>query len=266
MVSLIRHIPYIAHIHLDVDPSGPFGFLLGSYKKIFLKRVLKHAQKVICLSEVQRKFIAKKYDLSEDKITVIPNGVSKKFFQNTQKVEHNPLRALFVGRLVPQKNLPLLIDAISLMKEPIELSIAGEGEDKEKIVNLINKHKLKNVNLLGTKTQNELMSLYARHDIFILPSEKEGFSLAMLEAMASGLPIIASDVIGMNDFIDNCGILVKEPSADNYAKVLDNLSKDKSQINKMGKNAYEKAKLFSWEAVVDQLEIKYKEVVNENYK
>src|SRR5258708_7955246 len=63
LISKLRGIPYIAHIHLDVDPSGPFGFLLAIYKKIFLKRVLKSAAKIICLSELQKKFIASKYAL-----------------------------------------------------------------------------------------------------------------------------------------------------------------------------------------------------------
>src|SRR2546427_5047259 len=63
LISKVRGIPYVAHIHLDVDPSGPFGFLLGTYKKLFLKRVLQSAAKIICVSEAQKKLIASKYAL-----------------------------------------------------------------------------------------------------------------------------------------------------------------------------------------------------------
>ncbi|MDQ2885069.1 MAG: glycosyltransferase [Chloroflexota bacterium] len=59
----LRGIPYIAHIHLDVDPSGPLGFLLEFYKQVFLKRVLKSAAKIICQSDSQKRLIASKYGL-----------------------------------------------------------------------------------------------------------------------------------------------------------------------------------------------------------
>src|SRR5438132_186629 len=58
LTSKVRGIPYIAHFHLDVDPSGSYGFLLGLYKKVFLKRALQSAAKIICLSEAQKQAIA----------------------------------------------------------------------------------------------------------------------------------------------------------------------------------------------------------------
>src|SRR6266496_6686773 len=63
LISKVRGIPYIAHIHLDVDASGPLGFLLEPYKKFFLKRVLKSAAKIICQTEAQKRVIASKYAL-----------------------------------------------------------------------------------------------------------------------------------------------------------------------------------------------------------
>lgn len=64
LISKLKGTPYIAHIHLDVDSSGPFGFLLEPYKKLFLKRVLQSAAKIICQSEPQKRLIASKYSLS----------------------------------------------------------------------------------------------------------------------------------------------------------------------------------------------------------
>ncbi len=80
LISKLKGIPYIAHIHLDVDPSGPWGFLLEPYKKWFLKRVLKSAMKIICYSEAQKKCIAKKYALPLESIVVIPPGVAEDYF------------------------------------------------------------------------------------------------------------------------------------------------------------------------------------------
>ncbi|GHO98524.1 hypothetical protein KSF_085720 [Reticulibacter mediterranei] len=103
LVSKLRGIPYVAHMHLDVDPSGPFGFLLGPYKRLFLKRVLHAAAKVICLSEPQQQLIAKKYHLSPEAIAVIPNGVAGEYFVGAKAEENAVPRLLFVGRLSPKK-------------------------------------------------------------------------------------------------------------------------------------------------------------------
>jgi len=75
LISKLKGIPYIAHIHLDVDASGSLGFLLEPYKKLFLKRVLKSAAKIICLSEPQKKLITSKYALPYDLISHSYNAV-----------------------------------------------------------------------------------------------------------------------------------------------------------------------------------------------
>src|SRR5579859_4692190 len=107
LISKLRRIPYITHIHMDVDPSGRLGFLLATYKKLFLKRVLKSAAKIICLSEPQKKLIATKYALPLESIVVIPNGVAETYFVGKKTSENTVPHLLFVGRLAAQKN-PLL--------------------------------------------------------------------------------------------------------------------------------------------------------------
>src|SRR5436305_3294227 len=63
LISKLKGIPYVAHIHYAANPSGPWGFLLGPYKKWFLKRVLRSATKIICLSELYKEMFAEKYAL-----------------------------------------------------------------------------------------------------------------------------------------------------------------------------------------------------------
>jgi len=79
LVSKIKKIPYIAHVHGETRPSGKFGFLLPLYKKLFIKKILSKAKKVICLSKDYKQFINKQYGINESKIIVIPNGISEKF-------------------------------------------------------------------------------------------------------------------------------------------------------------------------------------------
>src|SRR6266550_4176454 len=152
LIYKLKGIPYIAHIHLDVDPSGPLGFLLETYKKLFLKRVLQSAAKIICLSEPQKKLIASKYALPLESLVVIPNGVAEIYFRGKKPSENAVPRLLFAGRLAAQKNLLLLIEAVALMQTKVFLDIVGEGEERENIEALIQKYGLQNVHLHGRKT------------------------------------------------------------------------------------------------------------------
>jgi glycosyltransferase involved in cell wall biosynthesis len=262
MVSRLRGIPYIAHIHLDIDASGPFGFLLGPYKKLFLKRALQSAAKIICLSEPQKKLIAAKYMLSTESIVVIANGVAEEYFITKKKRENIVPRMLFVGRLVLQKNLSLLIGAVAQMQTSVFLDIVGEGEERENIEVLIQKHKLQNIKLHGKKIGQELIELYRSADIFVLPSLKEGISLSMLEALAAGLPVVASDSPEIRPILGECGVLIQDPTVTNYATTLDAVLSNKETMRKLGVLSAQKARLYSWKNVLSAIEDVYKQITS----
>ncbi len=263
LVSKVKRIPYVVHIHLDVDASGPLGFLLEPYKRVFLKRVLQAAAKVICLSEPQKSLIAAKYAIPLESIVVIPNGVAEKYFLGEKKRENAVPHLLFVGRLAPQKNLPMLIEAVSQMRANVFLDIVGEGEDREKIEALIQKYSLHNVQLHGKKTGQELLAMYKLADIFVLPSLKEGISLSMLEALAAGLPVVASDAPEIRPILSDCGVLIEEPTATNYAKALDEVLCQEETLQKLSALAVQKAHSYSWRNVLNSIEHVYKELSHE---
>ena len=264
LISKIRKIPYVAHVHLDVDPSGPFGFLLETYKKFFLRKVLRSAAKVICLTEPQKHLIASKYMLPVEAIAVVPNGVASEYFVDKRTLENKVPRVLFVGRLAPQKNLSLLISAVAQMKVYVQLDIIGEGEERAKLEDLIRKCELQNVTLHGKKTGNELLEMYKSADIFVLPSLKEGVSLSMLEALATGLPVVASASPDMQQILNECGVLIEEPTASNYAKAIDELLSKKDILKNLSNSAVQKAHSYSWENVLNSIEDIYKEVYYES--
>lgn len=261
LISKLKGIPYIAHIHLDVDPSGPLGFLLETYKKLFLKRVLKSAAKIICVSEANKRLIASKYVLPLESIVVIPNSVSEEYFVG-KRTSQNPVpHLLFTGRLAAQKNLPILIEAVSQMQTSVFLDIVGAGELRENIEALIQKYKLQNVHLHGQKTARELIEFYKSADIFVLPSFKEaGVPNSVLEALAAGLPVVASDLPEIRDSLDDCAVLIQDPTATNYARTLDALLSNKQTIQNLSILSVQKARSYSWKNVLDATEDVYKEV------
>jgi glycosyltransferase involved in cell wall biosynthesis len=267
LISKLRGIPYIAHIHLDVNASGPLGFLLGTYKKFFLKRVLKSAAKLICVSEAQKKLIAAKYAIPLESIVAIPNGVAREYFIGKKTSENVVPHLLFVGRLVVQKNLPLLIEAVSHMQTSVFLDIVGEGELREEIETLIQKYKLQNVKIYGKKTGKELIELYRSADIFVLPSLKEaGACLSMLEALATGLPVVAADSPEVREGIADCGVLIQNPTAISYAMALDSLLSNKEKIVKLSFLSVKRANAYSWEKLLDSIENAYKEILDHDVR
>jgi glycosyltransferase involved in cell wall biosynthesis len=259
LISKIKKIPYIVHIHLDVGPSGKLGFLLPLYKKVILKRVLKSASKIIVLSKEYRTLINKKYNILEN-IMIIPNGVGEEFFINKEKVSSKHTNLLFVGRLSVQKNIPKLIDSVSLIKSKVVLHIIGDGEKKKEIEKLISDKKLKNVILHGKKTGKDLINFYKNADIFILTSDIEAMSLVLLEAMASGTPIVASDILGIREPVGKTGILVRPPTPENFARAIDNLIEDKILMNTFSKRGRKKAKNYDWNKIVEKFEDVYQNV------
>jgi glycosyltransferase involved in cell wall biosynthesis len=123
-----------------------------------------------------------------------------KLYKRTSLKDRLP-RLISIGRLIPKKNFSIIIAVISKIKEDIEsYTIIGEGEDRKKLEKLIKKLKLENkIFLIGW--QDNLKKYLHKADIQVIPSLYEGFSLAAVEGMSSGLPVVASNVSGMNEVL-----------------------------------------------------------------
>ena len=260
LISKIRKIPYIAHIHADVGPSGKLGFLLPFYKKMFLRKILNSALKIVVPTRDYVNLIDKKYTIPKTKIYEVPNGVDLECFKSMSTKLHSPVRLLSVSRLSRPKNIPLLIQSFKLVIENnhqnAELHIVGEGEEKNKIFNLIKKEELeKKVLLHGALLGKDLYDIYSYSDIFILTSECESFGLVLIEAMASGLPIVVSDITSVKNIIKNniTGLLVK-PTPKDFAQAVQKLLSNPQLRKKLIKNGLEESKKYDWNKIVQKFE------------
>ena len=266
LVSKLRGIPYIAHIHLDVEPSTKMGFLLPFYKKVFLQKVLSFSSKIIVPTKGYIDLVSKKYAISKNKIYEVPYGIDLKKFKSLSGKSHDLIRLLFVGRLSIQKNVPLLIRSFKKITEKnlrnIELHIVGDGEEKSKIINLIKAEKLeKKVILHGALRGKRLYKIFSNSDIFILTSRNESFGIVLIEAMASGLPIVASNILGVRDIIEKnrTGLLVK-PEQEDFVKAIEKLLNNSQLREKLIKNGLEEVKKYSWDKIVEKFEDVYQSV------
>lgn len=260
LASLVKRFSYIAHVHLDVPPSGWAGFLLKPYKRIILRRVLRGARFVVVFTQDQKRYIGRKYGLDPAKVKVIPNGVEGAFYYDQPRSMHKTPRLLFVGRLGYQKNLQQLLHALDCASDEFTTTIVGDGEQGPDLKKLAADLKLKNVTFAGRKDGEELLKYYKQADIFVLTSEREGMPLVLLEAMAMGLPIIATNVTGSRDVIENGknGLLVPYNNTDEFRAALLKIKTNATAYTAMSQASRMMADQYSWEKIAAKFEGLYK--------
>ncbi len=237
---LIR-LPHVGTLHdVYMIEDAPRRILLIKFAAI-LKTQL------VAVSKPMRAFYQRAANFSEDKIAYIPNATPK----NKQLQQRASIRkqlqlkdtdtAVFtVGRLVSLKRFDILINAMAYIKEnsAIKTFIVGAGPEKMVLQQLINKLNIPDrVMLLGER--NDVYELLAAADIFTLTSETEGMSKSILEALASNLPVIATDVGGNQDLVhhDDNGYLINDHSPETLSLYIEKLAQDKTLRLEMGKNS-----------------------------
>lgn len=265
-VTRLKKLPLIAHFHLDVEPSGRLGQLFLLYKKYIFAPIFRSADKVLVFSAEQAQLVERKYRIASHKIEILPNGVEKKYFYVPNSYSQGlrgstPLRILFVGRLAVQKKVERLIEAMQFINFPVKLILVGEGGMEKNLKKLVQDNNLENkVEFMGAKSGEELVAIYRQADVFALSSDQEGMPLTVLEAMASGLPVIGSDVVGIRELVGGVGVLVSEPYAQNFARVFAELWEHPEKLPQFSQNSLNQAKLFSWSLIVKKLESFYQEL------
>lgn len=256
---VLRGLQYVAQLHIDVGPSGRAGFLLRAYKPLILGPVLRAAATVVVFTEEQRSSVGSKYHVDPARIAVIPNGVDETFFFAGERILHSRPRLLFVGRLSAQKNLFLFLHALDGVSEQFETTLVGEGELETELKEAVGRLQLQNVRFYGRADGEELRELYRSADVFVLPSEREGMPLVLLEALAMGLPIVATDVPGNRDLVvhGENGLLVPIAAPLALRQALLGVTGDQDSYRYMSSNARRLATRYSWEIVGAEFERVY---------
>lgn len=160
------------------------------------------------------------------------------------------VKAIAVGRIQPQKNYKHMIDAISRLPAEVlnifRLDIAGEGPDKEQLLDYIKLKGLEDVvSLLGNRS--DIPELLSEADIFLMSSAWEGLPISLIEAAATGLPCLVTDVGGCSEIIEICknGFFVELDNADEYVEKLIDLILNKSLREEFSFNALNNRSVFS---------------------
>ena len=188
----------------------------------------------------------------EAPVHVIPNGVDTHCFRPpTARVRPaSPLRVVCVGRLVRQKGFAFVIEAVSRAERPSVLRIVGDGPLRDRLMAQAASLGAQ-VAFTGWVNRADLPGHYHWADVLCLPSFEEGMPNVVLEAMAAGLPTIASDVYGMRDLVepDQTGFLRPPADAGSIAAALDRLAREPELVRRMGQRARAVAERYAWSEV-----------------
>jgi glycosyltransferase involved in cell wall biosynthesis len=264
LAHLLRGTRYVAHIHFDVLTSGCWaGFALRNiWMPVILRRVLRAAGAVIVFTESQRQAIASEYGVEPARIVLIPNGVENGFFHDEARVLRARPRLLFVGRLAAEKNLSVLLEALAGISQRFETTIVGEGPLKAELIRQAADLGLDNVRFYGRAVGDELHHLYRAADVFVLPSKSEGMSLVLLEALAMGLPVVATDLSGNAEVVihGENGLLVAPDSPATLRTALLEIIRDVDTYQQMSRTARKLAEQYRWDAVRGDFEQVYARV------
>jgi glycosyltransferase involved in cell wall biosynthesis len=247
-------LPYIVSLRGgDVPGFRPYDF--ARQHRILaplLRRVWRRAAAVVANSAGLRKL----GQAFEAKVPVleIPNGVDLEKFQIGDRDWKSP-RLLFVGRIVYQKGIDLLLLALAELREmPWSLQIVGDGPSLEEFRNQAKELGITNrVSFSGWQSRQDLPNTYRNANLFVNPSRHEGMPNTVLEAMSSGLPVLASRISGNEELVtEETGVLFPPEDSLALQNALRELLPNAELREKMGAAARKRVEAqYSWDKVAE---------------
>ena len=245
------------------------------YARTMFWTAVHRASRILTVSEASKNDILRFFDVPASKVTVIYNAIDDLFFEEPPEAEIVRVReryqlhdrfVMYGGNVLPHKNIERLIDAFVLLRrdglDDLKLLITGgEVSRYSSLRRAVHRHNLhQHVRFLGYQSTSTLAALYRLADVFVFPSLYEGFGLPPLEAMASGTPVVVSNVSSLPEVVGDGAILVNpyEPRA--IADGIHEALGDAALRERLRVRGLARARSFSWLASVQRIHGIYQEV------
>lgn len=226
--------------------GGDFPLIPRLYRKhvlLNMERIgLGNSKRIAAVSKAIKMELVDDYGVEGDKIDVIYNGIDPynlKYVRDIREEFPADTLLLFVGRLTKQKGLEYLLSSLTMLKgHDYKLLIAGEGSER---MSLIKKAKELGVDsrvvFLGNVSEKRKLELLKGSDVFVSPSLWESFGIVVVEAMAAGLPILATNAGAISEVVGDSGVTVNPRDPDALGRALVKLIGDEAFRKKLGRNA-----------------------------
>jgi len=233
--------------------SHPFGFLIRLKPYRFLawyyeREACKNADIVTTTSSAMKLQIGREFNLTNKQIRLVPRGVNLDLFSLSPYPNEKII--LTAGRLEKEKGIKFLIKSMKLVHtefKEAKLWIAGDGRDKKELQKIASGMSM--IRFLGRVPHVDMSKLYSKSSLFALMSPFEPFGAVLLEAMASGRPVIASKSGGPLDIVnEECGILIRANDVSQVADAIKKIFSDPELAETMGLKGRERVRsFFTWE-------------------
>ena len=209
--------------HYHRKGHTPFRSLLRKPYKLVGKKVLSRADRIFSVSRYEKQLLLKDFNIEDNKIEVIPNGVDLKEFGGRVRSKENGLTMLSVGRLERYKGMQYLIKVLPLLSTDVSLRIVGKGPYRDELENLVKRLGLEDrVCISGGLARSDLLQMYADADLFALLSTEEAYGIVVAEALASGTPCVVANESGLSEWVDgkNCLGVAVPPNYEELANFI----------------------------------------------
>jgi len=241
-------VPIIIHTPHGHNFYGYFGFIFSKIIIAIERHLCRFTDKIICLTQLEKKDFIKFKVASQDKLALIPQGLELDEYKDAtfdkDKLKKNlglPLNedvVGYIGRLEPIKGLDYLIAAVKLINNNVKFLIVGDGSLRERLGQKVKALGLSE-KFIFTGWRSDIAQLLFLMDLLVLPSLNEAVGISLIQAQAMGVPVVASNVGGIPEIIrDNfTGILVPPANPQALAKAIAGLLNDKQKRLGMSKEA-----------------------------
>lgn len=276
LIPIIRKYDII-HVHLFPAQYFSVAANLFSFKKMiftehnsFNKRmdniayrwlekiIYRFYNKIICISPEVKEVLANKLNISANKLITIENGIDIQTIKQSIKADRNEYGytpedtlIIMVAKFRLQKDHVTLLKALCLLPQNYKLLLVGDGERLDEIKKKSKELKIsERVNFMGAR--DDVFSLLKMSDVAVLSSLWEGFGLAAAEAMASGTPLIASNVPGLSEVVANGGILFEKENENDLAEKILELVNNKNLYQEVSDKGIAKASQYDIDVLVEK--------------
>lgn len=211
------------------------------------------ASRVVTVSETSRRDLVELYGLPEDRVVAIPNGVSPRFRPADGAAwapydGDRPLRVLAVGTVQPRKNLARLMDALAIVGRELRVQLRVVGPDGHQAAAIRNRLSMSvETEIVGWLDDAALADEYRRADVFAYPSIYEGFGLPVVEAMASGTPVVTSTGGSLPEVAGDAALLVDPYDVAALAAAIRRIAEDGPGAAALRARGLARAATFTWE-------------------
>jgi glycosyltransferase involved in cell wall biosynthesis len=271
-------IPLLATIHST--EHGRRKGIHSEYQRMIHQTELwlaSEAWRVICCSAYMAEQVSRLFHVPLTRIDTIPNGVNAAQYATVppsptfklQYTDRNEKLVLYVGRLVYEKGVSVLVDAVNLVQQKLNAKfvIVGDGYMRDRLVDQARRVGAMNkMFFTGFLDEASVKKLYRVADVFVIPSLYEPFGIVALEGMASGVPLVASGVGGLAEIIthDETGVLVYPDNPESLAWGINRVLTDPGYAQWLRENALEHVTTaYNWKAIAATTSTVYDQIVSE---